>query len=194
MVAPPNRYRAPTRHLEVARFPTYDPCVAGAQQRLAWRALCIAVGIACLGPAQSFAAVDTSHCTGATTRAAVLSFISAFNRGDYENLDGQFAQAPDFRWYSSPGPGRRLIKSRDRDHLADYFRSRHLMRDRLGLISFQFNGDSGQYGNFGLELRRSAAGFRNGAWFRLNAKGSLICAEQSTQFIVMTLGKPEPRR
>ena len=166
--------------------------VAGAWRRFVRGMLCVAAGIACLGPTQSFAATHVSHCTGATTRAAVLSFITAFNKGDFESLDAQFAQPPDFRWYSSPQPGRRLIKRSDRARLVDYFRSRHQAKDRLGLISFQFNGDSGNYGNFGLELRRSSAGFRNGAWFRLNAKGSLICAEQSTQFIVMTLGVPEP--
>lgn len=124
----------------------------------------------------------------------MLSFIKAFNAGDYESLDAQFAQPPDFHWYSSPGPGRRLIKARDRDRLVDYFRSRHQVKDRLGLISFQFNGDSGSYGNFGLEMRRSTANFRDGAWFRLNAKGSLICRQESTQFIVLTLGVPESNR
>ena len=150
----------------------------------------VAICVACLGPAQSSAAQGTSHCTGSTARAAVLSFVKAFNEGDYESLDAQFAQPPDFHWYSSPGPGRRLIKARDRDRLVDYFRARHRAEDRLHLISFQFNGDSGRYGNFGLEMRRSAADFRNGAWFRLNAKGALICAGESTQLTVMTLGVP----
>jgi hypothetical protein len=166
----------------------------GVRRRLASGVLCLAAGIACIGPTQSSAGAHVSHCTGATTRAAVLSFITAFNSGDYESLDAQFAQPPDFRWYWSPQPGRRLIKRPDRDRLVDYFRSRHKAEDRLGLVSFQFNGDSGNYGNFGLEMRRSTANFRHGAWFRLNAKGSLICTEESTQFIVMTLGIPEPKR
>jgi hypothetical protein len=154
----------------------------------------MAIGIACLGSTQSSAAPNTSHCTRATTRAAVLSFVTAFNHGDYESLDAQFAQPPAFRWYYSPQPGRRLIKPSERNHLVDYFQARHQAGDRLGLISFQFNGDSGRYGNFGLEMRRSTDSFRNGAWFRLDAKGALICADHSTQFIVMTLGRPAPAR
>jgi hypothetical protein len=169
----------------------YHLLVASLRGRLAKGALCIAIGSVCLLPAQSSVAADVSHCTEEPTRAAVLSFIKAFNQGNYESLDTQFAQPPDFEWYSSVRPSR-FIGPAKRDHLVDYFRARHQLDDRLGLISFQFNGDSGKYGNFGLKLRRSVDNFRHGAWFRINAKGSLICADGSTQLTVVTLGPPDP--
>ncbi len=157
---------------------------------------CVVIALVALGlGAQSLAAATTSHCTSAVTREAIVSFIAAFNRGDYESLDTQFAPPADFEWYSSGRPGLRLgSKSRDRDTLLGYFRARHRAGDRLGLVSFGFNGDSGRHGNFELELRRSATGFRDGEWFRVVGKGALICGADSTQFIVMSLGGPEPPR
>lgn len=156
----------------------------------------VAIALVALGiGAQSLTAATTSHCTGAVTREAIVSYIAAFNHGDYESLDAQFAPPADFEWYSSGRPGQRLgSKSHDRDTLLGYFRARHRAGDRLGLVSFGFNGDSGRYGNFELELRRSATNFRDGEWFRLIGKGALICSADSTQFIVMTLGGPEPPR
>jgi hypothetical protein len=182
------------QRIAIARFHAYDPRVGRYRQWLARGTLCIAIGLACLLPAQISSAADVSHCTAGPTRAAVLSFIQAFNQGNYESLDAQFARPPAFRWYSSLQPGKRYVGPSNRNHLVDYFRSRHQTGDRFGLISFQFNGDSGKYGNFGLRLRRSTDNFRTGDWFQINAKGSLICAERSTQFIVMTFGPPNPVR
>jgi hypothetical protein len=163
-------------------------------RQIATVASCLAaIGLLVVGSGASPAA-SRSHCTGATARAAVTAFIHAFNRGDYEALDAMFADEPDFEWYSSGGPGRRLgSDAKRRENLDTYFRTRHRVDDRLGLVSFDFNGDSGRYGNAGLTLRRSTAHFRHGDWFQIAAKGALICAADSTQLIVMTLGEPQPR-
>jgi hypothetical protein len=180
------------QRIVITRFHAYDPLVGRHRQWAARGTLCTVIGLACLLPAQISAAADASHCTAGATRAAVLSFIQAFNQGNYESLDAQFAHPPAFLWYSSLQPGKRYVGPSNRNHLVDYFRSRHQAGDRFSLISFRFNGDSGKYGNFGLRLRRSSDNFRNGDWFQINAKGSLICAEGSTQFIVMTFGPFEP--
>ncbi len=120
--------------------------------------------------------------------------MTAFNRGDDERLEDLFAQAPAFQWYSSSAPGKRENpKARNRGTLIDYFRRRNEVGDRLGLLSFQFSGNWGGHGNFGLVLRRSVPGFRNGDWLRVNAKGTASCDGDSVQFVVMTLGPPEPR-
>jgi hypothetical protein len=167
--------------------------------RKAWLKILLVLASAALGTlllgTQGSAARPDSNCTAATTRDAVIAFVAAFNRGDYAALDAQFAQPPDFQWYSSPRPGLRLRgQSHRRDTLVAYFRWRHRVGDRLGLLDFQFNGDSGRYGNFGLKLRRAVPGFRHGERFRLEAKGALICARDSTKFIVMTFGQAQPLR
>ena len=40
-------------------------------------------------------------------------------------------------------------------------------------------------------MRRSAADFRNGAWFGAYAKGAALCRNASVRFIVMSVGTPE---
>jgi hypothetical protein len=136
-----------------------------------------------------------SACTGAQTRSAVSIFVTAYNKGDYETLDGLFAMPSAFQWYSSYRPGSRLgAKAKRRDNLISYFRGRHRAGDRLGLTSFQFNGSSNGYGNFGIGLRRVLPGFRDGDWFRTGAKGAALCEGETVQLVVMTLGGPEPVR
>ena len=129
-------------------------------------------------------------CTAAETRAAFRSFVSAFNAGDYGRLDSVFAKAPGFGWFSSPRPGVRLnAAATRRDTLVRYFRSRHLKRDRLRVLSFRFNGGNG-VGNFEFKLRRSASDYRRAAWFGLIGKGAASCVGPRVQFIVVSLGGP----
>jgi hypothetical protein len=136
-----------------------------------------------------------SDCTPGVTRTAVASFVSAFDRGDYHQLDRLFAEPPLFQWYSSSVPGLRMTTAaRNRTSLIAYFRARHLQRDRLRLVSFAFAANSYGYGNFVFKMRRSAADYRRGVWFGLIAKGAAVCSDQPSQppvqFIVMSVGGP----
>jgi hypothetical protein len=132
------------------------------------------------------------HCTAARTRAALVEFVRAFNAGDYRRLNALFDGPSWFRWYSSTAPGTRLdANARRRSTLIGYFRARHEEADRFRLVSFQFNGNSNGYGNFEWKMRRSAADFRGGAWFRTDAKGATLCRSASVHFIVMSIGAPE---
>ena len=69
-----------------------------------------------------------------------------------------------------------------------YFRARHLRNDRLRLVSFRFNGNSGTLGHFDFRLRRSATDFRSGAWFGLVGKGASACDGARATFVVVSLG------
>lgn len=133
----------------------------------------------------------SSACTAEGTRSAVSAFVIAYNQGDYEALDSLFASPPDFEWYSSNRPGTRLgAKAKRRGTLIAYFRARHRAGERLGLVAFQFNDNSSGHGNFGFVLRRRLPGFRNGEWFRTDAKGATVCNGGSAQMIVISIGGP----
>jgi hypothetical protein len=101
------------------------------------------------------------RCTAVEVRTLVVRFIRAFNAGDLKRLDRLFARKPDFRWYSTDAPGRRLGGAAySRATLIPYFARRHRLGERLKLRSFRFNGNSGlsgdTYGNFEYGLIRSA--------------------------------------
>jgi hypothetical protein len=101
------------------------------------------------------------RCSGVEARTLVVRFIRAFNAGDLRRLDRLFAREPDFRWYSTDGPGVRTGGAAyDRSTLIRYFARRHRLGERLKLRSFRFNGNSGAggdtYGNFEYGLIRRA--------------------------------------
>jgi hypothetical protein len=130
-----------------------------------------------------------SHCTGSKIRGALVSFTHVFNRGDDEGLDALVAPEPDFQWYSTPGPGRRLnVSAKRRDTLDAYFRRRHAADDRLRLTDFSFNGNGAHWGNFSFTTRHSAGDFRGGKSFVQGGKGAAVCDDGGTRFIVLTFG------
>ena len=149
------------------------------------------VGLVAMGsPTDGHAAVTA--CTMRETRAAFVSFSGAFNTGDYRRLNTLFAGPAWFRWYSSSAPGARFDpQARQRNTLMAYFRARHAQRDRFRLLSFTFNGNALGYGNFVWKMERSAADFRAGARFTVEAKGAAVCEGASARFIVMSVGAAE---
>jgi hypothetical protein len=132
-------------------------------------------------------------CTKSETRAALVSFVRAFNAGDYRRLNRLFVARSWFGWYSSGTPG---VRSNDEAHqrgtLISYFRDRHTQRDRFKLMSFRFTGNSNGFGNFTWKTERSATDFRDGAWFVADAKGAALCQGADARFIVMSIGSPVP--
>jgi hypothetical protein len=130
-------------------------------------------------------------CTANQTRAALVSFVRAFNAGDYRRLNKLFAGPSWFRWYSSSTPGTRLDPlAEQRSTLIGYFTDRHAQHDRMKVGSFRFTGNSNGFGNFTWKMSRSAADFRSGAWFVAEAKGATLCQGSSAQFVVMSIGAP----
>jgi hypothetical protein len=151
-----------------------------------------------VGTARSEPATSTA-CTAAATKATVASFMTSFNRGDYDALQAMFAREPSFQWYSANAPGLRVrAAAHNRATLIRYFRARHAKRDRMRLVSVRFTGNSRghgavpDYGNFVAVLRRSTSDYRNGAWFGLISKGAIVCSAEPSvpQFIVFSFGGP----
>jgi hypothetical protein len=131
-------------------------------------------------------------CTKSETRSSLVSFVRAFNPGDYRRLNTLFAGPSWFRWYSSSTPGVRFNpQAQQRDTLISYFRDRHAQSDRFKLMSFHFTGNSNGFRNFTWKTERSAADFRNGARFVTDAKGAALCRGADARFIVMSIGSPE---
>ncbi len=141
------------------------------------------------GVGRSTGSSSTSEACGRReVRGALNTFVESFNQGRFARLDSLFAREPQFQWYGSLPPGRRAgLASRRRDTLISYFRSRHAKRDHLRLLVFDFNGNSGGYGNFSFNMRRSAADFKRGDVSRFIGKGAAWCAGGSAEFIVMNL-------
>lgn len=133
----------------------------------------------------------TLPCERAETKAALRSFVVAFNGSDSAKLDALFAQEPDFQWYSTPNPGRRLgAAAKQRDTLVPYLRRRHANGDRFRLASFQWNGKSAHWSNFGFRMLRNEPDEEG--WFPTEGKGATICDEGKARFIVLTFGSRIP--
>ncbi len=92
-----------------------------------------------------------------------MAFLSAFDGGDYAQLDSLFASQPAFEGFSSNPPGLRLRAAamRRRSPIA-YFRRRHANRDHLSFSALHINGSASHHTGLWFELRRSAADFRRG--------------------------------
>lgn len=129
--------------------------VAGALAVAALAHLTAAVAARAAAPPQP------ALCRPAEVSGVVERYVEEFNRAAFRTLDRQvFAQEPEFEWYSSGGPGRRIgAASRNRATLVPYLRRRWAAGDRLRLVSLQVNGNSrpraaAPYGNFEFRLIR----------------------------------------
>jgi len=140
------------------------------------------------------AAEQPKLCTADEVQALVGRFIGAFARGDIGQLDGIFAQEPEFEWYSTDAPGERLTPSaNDRPSLVPYFRDRHALGERLTLRSFTFNGNttgSRPYGNFLYTLTRGASDLEPTPY---RGKGAALCYRNRSDVIfVWSMGRDGP--
>jgi hypothetical protein len=137
----------------------------------------------------------TSPCTRPQTHELALSFLAAFNQGNYEKLDSLFAEEPAFVEFATSGPGRRVGKTaQERGTLIDYFHARHAKQDKFRLLSYSANGNAPQWSNFSLEMRRSATGVRHGDWFDVIGKGAAVCEGDLPRLILVNLSGPDPER
>lgn len=136
-------------------------------------------------PASTATPNGPSQCNAGEIRATLVSFSTAFNRGNLQALDSLFAKEPDFQWYSTDGRIGRAAKRRGT--LIPYFRARHASGERLGLKRFRFTGNSPRFGNFEMTMRRSIPAQYNG-WTPVPGKGAAICREGVVRLIVMSFG------
>lgn len=135
--------------------------------------------------------LEARSCGKAKTLGAFRAFVAAYNRGDSAALDRRFAPEPDFRWYSSGAPGRRVGNAAGRRRtLIRYFAKRHASGDRIRIRRLDYNGRSSTYGNLGFEILRRSDGFRGGGWIRVPGKGAASCYDGEARFIVMSIGSP----
>lgn len=126
-------------------------------------------------------------CTARRVRRLVNAFVDAFNRGNARGLDLAFAVEPEFRWYSTDGPGARLeAEARDRDTLLNYFARRHRRGERLHLTSFRFHGYSAGYGHFEYVLVRRAHNLPPTDYL---GKGAAICTAYEDFIAVWSMGR-----
>jgi hypothetical protein len=107
---------------------------------------------AAVGP---FSAARPALCSQGEIKTVVERFAEAFNRRAFRTLDREvFAREPEFRWYSTGGPGARLNRAaHNRASLIPHLRARWKAGDRLDLVELQPGGnsrasDSAPYGNF----------------------------------------------
>jgi hypothetical protein len=133
------------------------------------------------------------RCDVTALRATLAAFVGAYNRGDLPRLDRLFSR-DHFHWYSSGGPGIRLLpEARNRETLIPYFRQRHGRGDRLRLLTYRFNGYERErdVGHFELIGRRRADDSGSAGWFRMSGKGALDCSKPPVTIAVMSVGGPE---
>jgi len=136
-------------------------------------------------------------CGGGEVETLVKRFTRGFNAGEPGRLDRAFAEDPDFRWYSTDAPGRRVLPiAADRSTLLRYPERRHAMGERLLLRSFQFNGNTPAgdkpFGNFQFRLLRHA---RDLPPTRYAGKGAAYCHDiQPDAIIVWSMTREQETR
>lgn len=165
----------------------------GRGAKICWLAAAAAAALILPAGSGAIPPAGTDPCGRASTREVVRELVADFGTGRIEHLDSLFAPEPDFQWYSSPNPGRRMGRAaRRRSTLASYFRARQAHRDRLVLRAFHLTGDGRRWSDFWVELWRSASDFRRGHRFATSAKGAVACREGEPHLIVLSLGGALP--
>ena len=137
------------------------------------------------------AAERPTLCSAGEVDTLVERFTGAFNAGDVGQLDGIFAQEPEFEWYSTDAPGERFTPlANDRPSLMPYFRDRHALSEQLTLRSFRFNGNTTgtrTYGNFEYTLTRRADDLEPTPY---RGKGASLCyPNRSDVIFVWSMGR-----
>ena len=141
------------------------------------------------GEGRQVIVIGVKLCTPAEVRSTVGRFVAAHNAGDGRRLDRVFAPEPDFRWYSTDAPGKRLLPAAaDRASLSRYFASRHARHERLRLTSLRVNGNTiaagtlKSYGNFQFTLERKASDLPATDY---QGKGALHCHRSTPDVLIV---------
>lgn len=151
--------------------------------------LIVGFAAAALVASTSATAASTPACDADVARSALANYVEAFNGGQYERLQLLFAREPGFAWYSVAPPfGRTGAISQRRSTLVSYFRARHLKREILRVVKFDFASSQERDGavvtNFNGQLTRRAVDL---PVERRGFKAVIRCGS-SVQFIVVSVG------
>jgi hypothetical protein len=125
----------------------------------AFRVLGCALVVAALGGTRPASATPTSAgCTAAATKGLIHTFVRDYGRGRIGVVDGLWAPAPRFKWFSTLAPGARLgVRAYDRKTLVGYFRARARVHEQLHLVKLAAGYDPARrIVNFAGKLVRSA--------------------------------------
>jgi hypothetical protein len=95
----------------------------------------VLIGLACThSTPKTSSDAGPASCTSDQVNRLVSDFFDAFNAGNLTELDRLFAKGPDFQWYSTDAPGKRLQgEASDRSSLVGYFDARHDSGEQLTL-------------------------------------------------------------
>jgi hypothetical protein len=134
-------------------------------------------------------AAKNKSCTPVQTRALIVRFVNAFNRGDARSLNQVWDSKQWFQWYGvTSEPGRRVDDaSKRRDTLLPYFAARHAAHEHLQLTSVQIKAYSRGYRDFYFELTRSADDLPDGP-VAYSGKGASSCVTGRLDVWVMGAG------
>ncbi len=129
------------------------------------------------GGATSSSASQSQACAdSASVRGIVERFVEAFNAGHAPDLERMWAQPDEaFVWFAANGPhGRVGDDANNRGTLTAYFTERHRHGEQLRLLSFEFHGVGGAYGNFEYRLDRRADDVTPQEYV---GKGAVVCTD-----------------
>jgi hypothetical protein len=117
------------------------------------------------------------NCRAADVHALVDDFVTAFNRGDSEDLSLIWVRIR-FQWYAVND----VRGGRDLSHIEytrlgalTYFAQRYQHGERLQLADFQYGGFNAGWGHFDFHLRRRAPDIRHGRWADYIGAGTASC-------------------
>lgn len=160
----------------------------GMTARLAAAALLV-VPILSAPPAPLLASqVAPAECTRKKVASIVTTFVTAYNRGNGEQLERIWAQEPHFEWFSVERE-RQRPDPYDRATLGEYFSARHELSDRLHLRSLRVKPRRSSDGTFSFVFRLTRRSNDKHGRGGYHGKGSALGPES---FLVPQL--PDPNR
>jgi hypothetical protein len=181
------RFSSPEPGYELARM-TSSTCMAAASRK-ALPIVVVAIGVAASTSSLAGTHVSSARsCDGERVRRVVVSFISAFNRGDRTRLQGLWSRS-DFQWYSVTRTQASHYVTHDRATMLRYFAARHRHLERLRLVRFEFNGVSGGFGHFEYSLTRRARDLAGGVPEGYHGKGAVTCGAFAPRLAVWSMGR-----
>jgi hypothetical protein len=128
-------------------------------------------------PAVSMTGRGPAFCRAADVHQFVDDFVTAFNRGDREELSFLWVRVR-FQWYAvndtATGKTVSHIEYTRRGALS-YFADRHLRGEQLQLARFQYGGFNAGWGHFDFRMRRRAPDIRQGRWGNYTGAGTVSC-------------------
>jgi hypothetical protein len=146
------------------------------------------VAVCSLGADHAGAANTSSQraCTAKATIALVETFAADFRNGKISPIEGLWAPAPRFQWYSTRAPGARIGASAyERSTLMHYFRARARLHERLRIVQLRARLDPERgIVNFSGKLVRSADDLRPAL---LDFKGAAECLSSRPMLIVWSM-------